>query len=70
MTEIKGSPIVPTTKQQANSIATMEELEILTAPLIDWLRKHHNPHTAIYISWDYVSVKHDGMGIPFPYSGE
>ncbi|GIP57875.1 hypothetical protein [Paenibacillus woosongensis] len=48
----------------------MATLESLAAPIVDWIREHHDPHTEVHISWDHVWVKHDGIGIPFPYSGK
>lgn len=58
----------PPPEQQAKSAALMAELEALAAPLVEWIREHHGPHTEVHISWDHVWVRHDGIGIPFPYS--
>ncbi|WP_273483666.1 hypothetical protein [Desulforamulus ruminis] len=58
----------PTPEQQAKNKALMAELEALTTPLVAWIRENHGPHTEVHVSWDYVSVKHDGVGIPFSYS--
>jgi len=45
-----------------------DELKALAAPLVNWIRENHGYHTEIHISADYVSVKHDGVGIPYPIS--
>lgn len=44
----------------------MNELEKLAKPLVDYLRKNHNPHTTIVITDDRVVVTEDIIGIPFP----
>ena len=58
----------PTPEQQAATVALMEELKTLAAPLVEWIRENHGYHTEIHISADLVCVKHDGMGIPYPIS--
>jgi len=50
--------------------ADIVELETMAAPLVNWIRKHHDPHTQIVIEWDHVWLRHDGAGIPFPYLDE
>ena len=58
-----------TTKEaRATLPEDMVELEQLAAPLVEWIRKNHGYHTEVHISADYVCVKHDGMGIPYPIS--
>lgn len=67
--ELKGSPIPQTPEQKmANSRAAVAELEAVAAPLVEWIREKHDPYTEISIMWDRVQVKHEGIGIPFPYS--
>ena len=44
----------------------MKELETLSAPLVDWIRKNYSYHTEVHISADFVGVKHAGIGLPFP----
>jgi hypothetical protein len=48
--------------------AELDALEALTAPLVNWIREHHDPHTELHISWDHVWLRQDLMSIPFPYS--
>lgn len=67
MSELKMTEVPATPEQRAVSRALMEELESLATPLVEWIRKYHDPHTEIRISWDHACVKHDGIGIPFPY---
>lgn len=58
---------------QAKEDKVMTELAAikeLAEPIVNWIREHHGANTEVHISWDYVSVKHDGIGIPFPYSDE
>ena len=57
-----------TQEQKIAKRMLMKELETLAAPLVEWLRVNHGYHTEIHISSDYVSVKHDGFGIPYPIS--
>ena len=52
-------------EQQAKSKDLLMELKSLTAPLVGWLRENYGPHTEIDITWDFVAVKHDGIGVPF-----
>jgi len=56
--------IPPTTSMLADVV----ELEALAAPLVDWIRKYHDPHTQVVVEWDHVWLRHDGASIPFPYS--
>lgn len=50
--------------EQAQTVA---EFEALTAPLVAWIREHHDPHTEVTVSWDHAYIKHDGLSVPFPY---
>lgn len=43
-----------------------KELEALVKPLIDFLRNNYNPHTAILITDDRVTVVEDVLSIPQP----
>ena len=38
----------------------------LTAPLVEYIRENHHPHTAIVITDERVVVVEDVIGIPFP----
>ena len=40
-------------------------LEQLSAPLVEYLRENHHPHTAIVVTDERVVVVEDVMGIPF-----
>lgn len=70
MSDILKETKIPQTPEQklAHSGAAMAELKALATPLVEWIRKYHGPHTEIHISWDYVAVKQDDVGLPFPYS--
>jgi len=48
--------------------AKLDELEALAAPIVAWIREHHDPHTEVHISWDHAWVRQDILGVPFPYS--
>lgn len=64
---LSGTPVEQTQEQIQTAKKAMAELETLAAPLVEWIRDNHGPHTEICITWDRVTVKHDGMGLPFPY---
>ena len=66
MDELKGTPVTGQTREAI--CEQMDELKTLAAPLVEWLRKHHNPLTEIRISWEHVEVKQDYCGVPFPCS--
>lgn len=63
---IKTVPITP--EQIEASRAYLGELETLAAPLVNWIRENHGYHTEVLVSADHVCVKHDGAGIPFPFT--
>lgn len=42
----------------------LEELHTLSAPLIDWLREHYNPHTQIIVDVDRARVVMDLISAP------
>lgn len=70
-----GRELNPTKKEAAATATEKGREEIaalreLTAPIVEWIRENHSPHTEVHISWDHVWVRHDGIGIPFPYSDE
>lgn len=44
----------------------MEELKQLAAPLVDYLRKKHHPHTAVVVTDERAALVEDVMGITFP----
>lgn len=44
----------------------LEELKQLAAPLVDYLRKKHHPHTAIVVTDDRAVLLEEMMGVPFP----
>ena len=46
---------------------SIEELKRLGTELIAWIIKYHDPYTEVTVSWDRISVKHEGVGIPVPY---
>lgn len=64
---LRGAAVIQTPEQIQASKKAMAELETLAAPLVEWVRNNHGSHTEICITSDRVTVKHDGMGLPFPY---
>lgn len=50
------------------SAAELDTLEALAAPIVEWIRAHHDPHTEVHISWDHVWLRQDILSVPFPYS--
>ena len=42
-----------------------KELHDLSLPIIQWLRKNHNPHKAVIITVDHSKIVEDQIGIPF-----
>lgn len=64
---LKGAAVEQMPEQIQATKKAVAELETLATPLIKWIRDNHGPHTEICITWDHVTVKHDGMGLPFPY---
>lgn len=50
----------------ANSdVDLSKELHDLSLPIIQWLRKNHNPHKAVIITVDHSKIVEDQIGIPF-----
>ena len=70
--EILRSLTVLTPKQEVEEreadMRRLKALEEAAAPLVKWIREYYNPYTAVLVSWDSVSVEHEGDQIPFPYS--
>lgn len=42
----------------------MDELEILSKPVVEYLRKNYNPHVVIVITYDNVLVSESTLSIP------
>lgn len=40
-------------------------LQQASAPLVEYLRKYYCPHNQVIVSYDFVKVTEDIMGIPF-----
>jgi hypothetical protein len=53
---------------KAANVDDINELKQLAAPLVEWIRKPYGYHTDVVITADYVCVKHDGVGVPYPIS--
>jgi len=51
---------------KVTGVEDMNELKQLATPLVEWIRKTYGYHTDVVITADYVCVKHDGIGIPYP----
>lgn len=50
----------------ANSdVDLSKDLHDLSLPIIQWLRKNHNPHKAVIITVDHSKIVEDQIGIPF-----
>lgn len=46
----------------------MDELETLSKPMIEYLKKNYHPHTAIVITGDKVAVWETALSIPMKSS--
>ncbi len=46
----------------------MDELEVLSKPIVEYLRKNYNPHVVIVITYDNVLVSENTMSIPIKLS--
>ena len=53
--------------KQKDPIQLMDELEVLAAPLIEFLNNNFNPHCRIEITQDLTKVVEDVIGIPKNY---
>lgn len=40
-------------------------LQKASAPLVEYLRKYYCPHNQIIVSYDFVKVTQDAIGVPF-----
>ena len=47
-----------------SEVSTMEKLEEICKPLIEYIRQNHNPHTEIVVTSDSITVKQNIIGIP------
>lgn len=54
-------------QESKNSVQLMDELEVLVAPLIEFLRANFNPHCRVEITQDFTRVVEDVIGIPSNY---
>lgn len=36
-----------------------EELEKLCKPVVDWLKKNHDPHTELHITVDHIAAMYE-----------
>ena len=41
-----------------------EQLEKLCQPVVDWLKKNHDPHTEVRISAEHIDLVESVIGIP------
>lgn len=51
------------TQNQAK--AALDELESLSRPLVEYLRKKHHPHTAIVVTDERAVLVEEMLGVPF-----
>ena len=42
----------------------IEKLEKLCKPVVDWLKKNHDPHTELHITVDHIDLMESVIGIP------
>lgn len=52
------------------SIDELKEFSNLCQPLVDWLRKKHDPHTEIHVSSTHATLLQAQMGAIYPYREE
>lgn len=52
-----------------DSFEKLRELEALTEPLVDYLRKNYHPHAAIVVTDERVALLGELMGLPFQKQG-
>lgn len=45
-------------------VSEAEQLEKLCQPVVDWLKKNHDPHTEVHISEDRIDLVESVIGIP------
>jgi alkaline phosphatase len=41
-----------------------EELKELCQPVVDWLKKNHDPHTEVHITAEHIDLMESVIGIP------
>lgn len=41
-----------------------EQLEKLFQPVVNWLKKNHDPHTEVHITIDHIDLVVGAIGIP------
>lgn len=42
----------------------IKELEEISKPILEFVKKNYNPHTTVVISEDYIKVVSDEISIP------
>ncbi len=47
-----------------------KELTRLCKPIVEFLKKHYDPHCCVVISWDAIKVVRDEIGIPTKEVGQ
>ncbi len=45
-----------------------KELEKISQPIIEFIKKYYNPHTTVAISEDSIKVVSDEISIPIKYN--
>lgn len=51
-------------QQERRNMSKAEELEKLCKPVVDWLKKNHDPHTEVHIAVDHIDLMVGVIGIP------
>lgn len=53
-------------KYGGEKVNKLEELETVSKPLVDYIRKNYHPHTAIIVTDERAIVLEDVMSVVFP----
>lgn len=53
-----------TIEWRVRRVSEAEQLEKLCKPVVDWLKKNHDPHTEVHITVDHIDLMESVIGIP------
>lgn len=56
--------VFDTSSIEGRNMSEAEELEKLCKPVVDWLKKNHDPHTEVHITVDHIDLMESVIGIP------
>ena len=54
-------------RSRKNSDQLMNELELISAPLVEYLKNNFNPHCRVEITFDSIKIVQNVMGVPTNY---